>query len=58
MKLALVHAVVVALIGVGTVAAGETAREQFQANCLTCHQPPDVRFATDRAWLEQITRTA
>lgn len=30
----------------------------FQRNCASCHQPPDTQFATDRAWLDQINRTA
>ena len=30
----------------------------FQKNCLGCHQPPDVTFATDRAWIDQLNRTA
>ncbi len=31
--------------------------QKFQKNCLACHQPPDVKFTTDRAWLDQIHRT-
>ena len=58
MKPALVYAVVLALAVVSTATAAETAGAQFQANCLNCHQPPDLNFATDRAWLEQINRTA
>ena len=30
----------------------------FARNCVLCHQPPDLRFATDRAWLGQVDRTA
>ncbi len=30
----------------------------FQKNCNSCHQPPDLKFATDRAWLDQLNRTA
>ena len=30
----------------------------FQKNCISCHQPPDLAFATDRAWLDQLNRTA
>jgi mono/diheme cytochrome c family protein len=30
----------------------------FQRNCANCHHPPDAQFATDRAWLDQINRTA
>jgi hypothetical protein len=31
---------------------------KFQTNCMHCHRPPDLRFRTDRAWLDQIHRTA
>ncbi len=31
---------------------------KFQRNCTLCHQPPDLQFATDRAWLDQVHRTA
>lgn len=34
------------------------AGAMFQKNCLTCHQPPDLSFATDRAWLDQLKGTA
>jgi hypothetical protein len=34
------------------------AGKTFQARCLACHQPPDLQFATDRAWLDQVNRTA
>jgi mono/diheme cytochrome c family protein len=30
----------------------------FRAHCLSCHQPPDLNLAIDRAWLDQIKRTA
>ena len=30
----------------------------FQQRCVSCHQPPDLRFSTDRAWLDQVNRTA
>lgn len=30
----------------------------FEKNCISCHRPPDTVFATDRAWLDQINRTA
>ena len=33
------------------------AGAKFQRNCMGCHTPPDLRFATDRAWLGQIRRT-
>ena len=32
--------------------------ENFRRNCTHCHQPPDLQFATDRAWLDQVHRTA
>ena len=31
---------------------------KFLRNCTHCHQPPDLQFATDRAWLDQVHRTA
>ena len=34
------------------------AGAKFQQNCISCHQPPDLALATDRAWLDQINRTA
>lgn len=33
------------------------AGAKFQKGCLMCHQPPDLQFATDRGWLDQIMRT-
>ena len=33
------------------------AGAHFQKSCMTCHVPPDLRFATDRAWLGQIRET-
>jgi len=30
----------------------------FRQTCLHCHQAPDLRFGTDRAWLDQLSRTA
>jgi mono/diheme cytochrome c family protein len=39
-------------------AARAEAGKVFQQRCINCHQPPDVNFATDRAWLDQINRTA
>jgi hypothetical protein len=30
---------------------------KYQKNCMGCHQPPDLRFATDKAWLGQIRET-
>lgn len=34
------------------------AGAKYQKNCMGCHQPPDRRFATDRAWIGQIRETA
>jgi hypothetical protein len=34
------------------------AGAKYQKNCMGCHQPPDLDFATDRAWIGQIQRTA
>jgi len=36
----------------------EQAGHSFRESCITCHQAPDLRFATDRAWLDQLNRTA
>ena len=30
----------------------------FVRGCQACHQPPDPRFAVDRAWLTQVHDTA
>ena len=38
--------------------AQNEAGRSFRANCMGCHQAPDVRFGPDRAWLDQIRRTA
>jgi mono/diheme cytochrome c family protein len=38
--------------------APRDAAQLFQERCLTCHVPPDPRFAVDRAWLEQVRDTA
>ena len=34
------------------------AGQVFVRRCSSCHQAPDLRFATDRAWLDQVNRTA
>ncbi len=34
------------------------ARSVFEKRCANCHVPPDLRFATDRTWLDQVRRTA
>jgi hypothetical protein len=51
---------VAACAGAGHAGAGhadEPAAQLFR-RCTSCHQPPDAEFATDRAWLDQIRRTA
>ena len=30
----------------------------YKKNCMGCHQPPDLGFTTDRAWVGQIRETA
>lgn len=34
------------------------AGEIFEQRCSTCHVAPDLAYATDRAWVEQIRETA
>ena len=34
------------------------AGRMYSERCINCHQPPDTRFATDRAWLQQVYDTA
>ena len=34
------------------------AAATFRKTCLHCHQGPDLRFSTDRAWFDQLHRTA
>jgi mono/diheme cytochrome c family protein len=53
------------LIGVGAQDHGShnpgdpvAAGKLFQQACAGCHTAPDARFATDRAWLDQVNRTA
>jgi hypothetical protein len=58
MSRTLVFTMMWGLTGAGAATGAETARRQFQTNCLSCHQPPDLTFSTDRVWLEQIHRTA
>ena len=64
---ALAGAIAITLTGIVAVPVceaqdhGVLAREagaKFRKNCMQCHQPPDLRFETDRAWLGQIERTA
>ncbi len=35
----------------------EFAKQTFSKTCILCHQPPDLNFATDRAWLNQVRQT-
>lgn len=57
MRRTLALAVVLSL-AVGGSASGQETGPKFQASCMRCHQPPDLSFATDRAWLDQIHRTS
>lgn len=59
MKPLFIAALAVAVLSAPTRAAqtDETAEQRFE-RCAGCHQPPDLRFATDRAWLDQVRRTA
>ena len=34
------------------------AGAKFRKSCANCHVPPDLAFAVDRAWLEQVKDTA
>ena len=34
------------------------AGEIFAQRCSTCHVAPDLAFATDRAWVDQVQETA
>jgi cytochrome c553 len=34
------------------------AGRSFANACTRCHLPPDARYATDRAWLNQVRDTA
>jgi hypothetical protein len=46
-------------LGAAVAALGaEPPSRQFGASCADCHQPPDLEFSTDRAWLDQVKRTA
>ena len=59
------RAIGIALVGAlplhadgGDAALIEEAGAKYQKNCMSCHQPPDRRFASDRAWIGQIRETA
>jgi len=50
-----------ALFAPDRVAAGPDevdAAGLFRARCATCHTVPDPALRTDRAWLDQVHRTA
>ncbi len=55
---------VVAVFALLTPARAQTnsqvaeAGQTFKQRCQSCHQAPDLNFATDRAWLDQVNRTA
>ena len=55
--------VIITLAGGGSVSAQEDkeavagAGQTYRTRCVSCHQPPDLSFATDRAWLDQVNRT-
>lgn len=36
----------------------ESLGKLYADNCASCHQPPDTRFAVDRAWITQLADTA
>jgi len=42
----------------GTTAADKGAARLYSGNCNSCHLVPDRAFASDRAWVGQIMRTA
>ena len=33
------------------------AAQTYKSGCVNCHQPPDLTFRTDHAWLDQVNRT-
>ena len=33
------------------------ASATYSAQCIKCHQPPDLGLKTDLAWLDQVNRT-
>lgn len=38
--------------------APESSARLFSERCASCHTVPDPKIATDRAWLDQVNRTA
>ena len=41
-----------------TAAEVAEAGVKYRKTCLHCHEAPDLRFETERAWLDQVNRTA
>ena len=58
MRQNLAFAIVLSLLGAGNASGQVAGGQQFRNSCLRCHQPPDLNFATDRVWLDQINRTS
>ena len=64
-RLSMLSALVSLVVGATTGdAAAPTAAEiaeagvKYRKTCLHCHEAPDLRFETERAWLDQVNRTA
>ncbi|HTF88996.1 MAG TPA: hypothetical protein VK843_11345 [Planctomycetota bacterium] len=38
--------------------SARAASELFLERCVACHVAPDLAYATDRAWVEQVRETA
>jgi mono/diheme cytochrome c family protein len=36
----------------------QEASKMFAERCVNCHVAPDIAFATDRAWVAQVSETA
>ncbi len=60
----LVMALAWSICGASAEGGAPTAREvsaagtTFRKTCQHCHSVPDLRFETDRTWLDQVKRTA
>lgn len=54
----LAAAVLLSAPALGQETSVSEAGRLFEKSCLACHRPPDARFETDRAWLDQVNRTA
>ncbi len=48
------------LIATSSPATGKepAVAEMFRQRCSSCHTVPDPEIRTDRAWLDQVNRTA